>query len=369
MKLKYKVFIIIYILLLGIIWNINSELFKNIVTDLNYVSCGSATGIPAPAPKLITIAFNLLIIGAPLALIAFSIATLVKAIIASNAEDISKARTKLIKKIILTILIYVSAALVQFVINKVASNTSDKESISKCLRCFLYFSYENCPVSSTGNNVYKGKNYRTNDYSSIGTEAEARREKSKKKSSSNDVILIGDSRTVGMCNIPSSNQVVSCKDFSAIAYGGQGASWFRDTAAPAVTNEINKNSNKTYDILVLMGANDVGALATYERTAVNIYKSELPKLAKGDWKNHNVIFVMLPCGDQAMAAQHDMVISQSQIDSFNKQMKEFINEQKIDNLDFCTINDVPRQYLDDGVHYTAEGSDYYYNQIKENCVN
>ena len=369
MKLKYKIFIIVYIVLLSVIWNFNSELFKNIVSDLNYVSCGSATGIPAPAPKLTTAAFTLLVIGAPLVLIAFSIVTLVKAIVASNAEEISKSRNKLIKKIILTILIYVSAALVQFVINKVASNTSDKESISKCLRCFLYFSYDNCPQSSTGNSIYKGTKRRTNDNSSIGTEAAERRKKSKKKESSSDVILVGDSRTVGMCGIPSTNTVVACKDYSAVAYGGKGSLWFKDYAIPAVTSELNKNSGKTYDILILLGANDVGENAGAEKGAVDIYKSELPKLAKGDWKNHNVIFVMLPCGDKAQANANGMSISQSQIDNFNTQMKEFINDEKIDNLNFCTINDIPRQYLSDGVHYTSDGYEFYYNQIKENCVN
>ena len=369
MKLKYKIFIIVYIVLLSVIWNFNSELFKNIVSDLNYVSCGSATGIPAPAPKLTTAAFTLLVIGAPLVLIAFSIVTLVKAIVASNAEEISKSRNKLIKKIILTILIYVSAALVQFVINKVASNTSDKESISKCLRCFLYFSYDNCPQSSTGNSIYKGTKRRTNDNSSIGTEAAERRKKSKKKESSSDVILVGDSRTVGMCGIPSTNTVVACKDYSAVAYGGKGSLWFKDYAIPAVTSELNKNSGKTYDILILLGANDVGENAGAEKGAVDIYKSELPKLAKGDWKNHNVIFVMLPCGDKAQANANGMSISQSQIDNFNTQMKEFINDEKIDNLNFWTINDIPRQYLSDGVHYTSDGYEFYYNQIKENCVN
>lgn len=369
MKSKYKIFIIVYIALLSIIWNYNSELFKNIVSDLNYVSCGSATGIPTPAPKLTSAAFSLLVIGAPLALIAFSIVTLVKAIVSSNAEEISKSRNKLIKKIILTMLIYVSAALVQFVINKVASNTSDKESISKCLRCFLYFSYDNCPQSSTGNDIYRGTNRRTNDNSSIGTEAEIRREKSKKKSSSDDVILVGDSRTVQMCGISSTNTVVPCKDYSAVAYGGKGSTWFKDYAISGVTSELNKNSGKTYDILILLGANDVGENAGAEKYAMDIYKSELPKLAKGDWKNHNVIFVMLTCGDKAQAKSNGMSISQSQIDNFNAQVKEFIKNENIDNLNYCTITDVPRQYLSDGVHYTPDGYNFYYNQIKENCVN
>lgn len=370
MKLKYKIFIMIYVLLISIIWFTNQGIFKNVVTDLNYVSCGSATGIPAPAPKLVTVGFTLLVVGAPLVLIAFSIITLVKAILASNAEDVSKSRTKLIKKIIVTILIYVSAALVQFVINKVASTTSDKESISKCLRCFLYYSDSNCPPSSTENDIYRGTKRRTNSNNSIGTEAQARREKSKKKSSSDDVILVGDSRTVQMCHFSGDkDNGDTCRDYFAIAHGGMGANWFRSTAEASVTKKLKENSSKTYDIIILMGANDVGVNSGAEQNAVNIYKSDLPKLAKGDWKKHNVLFVMLTCGDQAMASANGMSLSQPQIDNFNKQIKNFIKDEDIDNLDFCEIEDVPRKYLADGVHYSAEGSDFYYEQIKENCVN
>lgn len=372
MKLKYKILFTIYILFLICIWIVNKGIFNNIITDLNYVSCGSATGIPKPAPQLVTIAFTLLIVGAPIVLIAFSIITLIKAILAGNAEDVSKSRTKLIKKIIVTLLVYVSAALVQFVINKVASNTSDKESISKCLRCFLYYSDTNCPASSTGNDIKKESYKRTNENNSIGIEAQARREKSKKKSSSDDVILVGDSRTVQMCGFGADkDNGDTCKDFFAVAHGGKGADWFRDVLAPSVTKKLKENPSKTYDILILMGANDVSCsrYGSAVPTTTGIYKNEVSKLAKGDWKKHNVIFVMLPCGDESMAAQHGMCINQSYIDQFNNEMKNYIKDANIDNLDFCTIKDVPRDYLYDGVHYSAKGSEFYYDQIKETCVN
>lgn len=106
-------------------------------TETNYVSCGSATGIPAPIPMLTSVAYTLLIVATPIVLIIFSIVALVKAITAGNADEINKAKNKLIKKFITTAIVYFVAGIVQFVITK-AADGSETESITSCLSCFLY---------------------------------------------------------------------------------------------------------------------------------------------------------------------------------------------------------------------------------------
>ena len=52
--------------------------------DTQYVSCGSATGIPAPVPKLTSALYTLLIIATPIALVILSIGALVKDITAGS---------------------------------------------------------------------------------------------------------------------------------------------------------------------------------------------------------------------------------------------------------------------------------------------
>lgn len=115
-----------------------------IETDSEYVSCGSATGIPAPVPMLTSVAYTLLIVATPIVLIIFSIIAIIKAITAGNADEINKAKNKLIKKFITTAVIYFIAGIVQFVITK-AADGSEKGTISSCLSCFLYHS--NCTTS------------------------------------------------------------------------------------------------------------------------------------------------------------------------------------------------------------------------------
>ena len=113
-------------------------------TETNYVSCGSATGIPAPIPMLTSVAYTLLIVATPLILIVFSIIALIKAITAGSADDINKAKGKLIKKFITTAIVFFVAGIVQFVVTK-AADGSEKGTISSCLSCFLY--HNNCETS------------------------------------------------------------------------------------------------------------------------------------------------------------------------------------------------------------------------------
>lgn len=183
MKLIKKKYIIIYLLIVVVIFNCN-DYSKYLINDLSYISCGSTTGIPSALPKITTIGYTLLMVGTPLALIIFSIITLIKANVSSSADEISKARGKIIRKIILAILIFVTAALVKFVISKVTSNSNDKNSVSKCINCFLNYNSNDCPESSTGNEVYSGIRKSTNENNSIGTEYDSNK-KSNKKNSSN----------------------------------------------------------------------------------------------------------------------------------------------------------------------------------------
>ncbi len=105
-------------------------------TDLEYVACGETKGIPKPVPELISAGYTILVIATPIVLIIFSIITLVKAVSAGNADDISKARGKLVKKFIIAGAVFFVAGITQFVITRAASGTD--YSLTKCLSCFLY---------------------------------------------------------------------------------------------------------------------------------------------------------------------------------------------------------------------------------------
>jgi hypothetical protein len=120
--------------------------------NLEYVTCGDATGIPKVVPQLTSAAYTLLIIGTPIILILFSIVALVKAITAGNQDDIAKGRNKLIKKFIAAGLVFFVAGVVQFVVTRSADAT-EKESVIGCVNCFLY--NEGCASAADSGNQVK----------------------------------------------------------------------------------------------------------------------------------------------------------------------------------------------------------------------
>ena len=359
----------------------NAGDLTKLANNLDYVACGTATKIPKPFPQLTTVAYTLLITATPLVLIVFSIITLVKAIMSGNIEDVTKAKGKLLKKVIIAVIIFLVAGLVQYVLNRVTTNDDDKNSMATCMKCFLYFNDKDCPKVEYGGITKPGTYHRT--YSNQAQPVSTSNKSNSNNNSSNNngptgnsnVIIVGDSRTVQFCNVIEGKRKdeyngEKCGDFTAVARGGMAASWFKNTAISNVNNILKKDTSKKYTIVILMGANDVGETSGAEKNSVNIYQSKLPTLAKNDWKNHIIKFAKTTCGDQAMAnsQQYPMHISQSQIDSFNSQIKTFITNQKISNLHYCDIEDVPRDQLSDGVHYKNEGSKFYYNQVKSKCA-
>jgi Srg family chemoreceptor. len=117
---------------------------------VTYVACGNSHGIPEPVPQMTSIAYTLLIVGTPLVLIAFSVITLVKAMTAGSSDDIMKAKAKLVKKFLAAGLVFVVAAITQFVVAK-AADLEEEASIMNCINCFLYNSA--CMPSDSGNDV------------------------------------------------------------------------------------------------------------------------------------------------------------------------------------------------------------------------
>ena len=117
--------------------------------NLMYVSCGGAFDIPYQAPQIINFVFNLLKIGTPIILIIVSIIQLLKSLAASKEDEIKKAQSSLVKKMIAAALVFFIASIVQLVVSIVA-DSGETEDVSTCMDCFLN--------NSCSENVY----YKTN---------------------------------------------------------------------------------------------------------------------------------------------------------------------------------------------------------------
>lgn len=118
---------------------------------LIYVQCGDAFDIPYQAPQVISFFVNLLKIATPIILIIVSIIALLKAISASNEDEIKKSQKGLIRKVIAAVMVFFVISIVQFVVMKVADNTEKSKlnaktedvNLSTCLSCFLNNDCEN----------------------------------------------------------------------------------------------------------------------------------------------------------------------------------------------------------------------------------
>lgn len=130
----------------GCVWNEDyKKLNKNkkgfcSPNGLIYLSCGSgdtiAYDIPVMAPRLTSYAITALKTVTPVILIIMGMFQLIKAITSQNDDEMKKAKSSLIKKVIASVIIFFMVSIVQFVVEKVADD-AEQESLSACLSCFL----------------------------------------------------------------------------------------------------------------------------------------------------------------------------------------------------------------------------------------
>lgn len=123
------------------------------VDNLLYVGCGGASDIPMQVPSLISLLVNLLKIATPIILIFISIITLLKAMSAGKEDEIKKATSSLVKKIIAAALVFFVIGIVQFVMSKVAED-DDYNGITDCFNCFLN---NDCKVNTYYKTVVDGE--------------------------------------------------------------------------------------------------------------------------------------------------------------------------------------------------------------------
>lgn len=106
------------------------------VDNLLYVSCGGADDIPLYIPGWISLLVNLLKIVTPIILIFVSVISLLKALSSSKEDEMKKAQSSLISKIIAAVMVFFVITIVQFVISKVAED-DEYQGFTDCLNCFL----------------------------------------------------------------------------------------------------------------------------------------------------------------------------------------------------------------------------------------
>lgn len=125
----------------GCAWNAKYKFCSP--NGLAYLSCGDsgeeneqAYDIPVMIPRLVSYFVLILKTATPIILIVMGMIQIIKAIANSNDDEIKKAKSSLIKKLIAAVLVFFSISIVQFVIDQVADSSEDG-SVSACMSCFI----------------------------------------------------------------------------------------------------------------------------------------------------------------------------------------------------------------------------------------
>ena len=187
----------------------------------------------------------------------------------------------------------------------------------------------------------------------------------------NKTILLGDSRTAGICKDSDIGyHSGKCLEYLGIYQSGAEYNWLIEKGIKGVNEILKKDKKNKYNIVVLLGVNDLFGKNPNVEQKVKRYMSTLNELAQKEWKKHNIIFVSVtPIEGEKTIERFD--IYQKNINKLNSQMKLQILST-FNNISYCDINsdiDLEGKINPDRLHYTEEGYDEVYRQIKQKCLN
>ena len=164
------------------------------------------------------------------------------------------------------------------------------------------------------------------------------------------LVMIGDSRTVGMKNAIGKNSNL----WSAKV--GMGLTWMKSTGVPAVESAINANS----DVVIMMGVNDVRSLANTKKYVSYINKKAAEWTALGA----NVYYVSV--NPMVFETENYPGITNSLIESWNSRMQQGLSSD-VTYLD--TYSQVTgRLSSKDGIHYTNKSYKLIYSLVNQQII-
>lgn len=126
-KIIKSLLLIIVIFMIGI--NVDAK-------QLEYVKCGAVKDIPAIAPQIFSVTIKVFKAAVPIALIISGMISIVKAVAASKEDEINKAKSNIVRKLIAAVLAFFVITIVQLVIS-LAADSTDQDNVAKCIDCFV----------------------------------------------------------------------------------------------------------------------------------------------------------------------------------------------------------------------------------------
>ena len=332
--------------------------------------------------RIINIVITVIKIAVPILLIIFIMIELIGAV--ADEEKFKKVTSGAVKKFIAALLIFLIPTLVQVIVVNVVGSNETNEEYKNCLKDLsveqINKIYEKnaleAIVKAESTNNYSDysnavllthkipdKEVRTeylNRLSAVKAKIDLINENNKQNNSSDasniksngSTIYMGDSRTNGMKNTGlDSNEQVIAKD------GGN----YEDFLNHMVEAKNKLSGNKTYNVVLNYGVNDLGNVDKY----CSKYKEFISSVDKG-----NTFYIVSV--NPVRRNSNLTGATNSSIETFNKKIESCISG--ITNAKYCDVyssanlDTWEKSYIDKSdIHYTTEGYKYIYSKIKE-CI-
>lgn len=180
-----------------------------------------------------------------------------------------------------------------------------------------------------------------------------------------NIIMVGDSRTVGLCNSVYGISVTNCSTLgykkgknTFISLTSTAYDWFKSTALPEIKKQLNSNENST--VFINMGTNRLDDLTNQ----ANSYAGDYNELAKSYPKANIVAISVTPIIDSKVSYFKNINLD-SNVVKFNNQLKSKISSDVI----YCDVYSKVKGKVDasDGVHYDVD-SYKLINKEMLNCI-
>ena len=107
----------------------------NNVYAIEKVACGNVTGIPKKIPELTSFAITIVQIAVPVILVLIGSFDFFKAVTAQKEDEIKKAQSLFVKRLIIAGLIFFIVVIVKLIVSAVADASS--ANIINCIDCFI----------------------------------------------------------------------------------------------------------------------------------------------------------------------------------------------------------------------------------------
>lgn len=332
--------------------------------------------------RIINIVITIIKIAVPILLIIFIMIELIGAV--ADEEKFKKVTSGAVKKFIAALLIFLIPTFIQVIVVNVVGSNETNEEYKNCLKDLsveqINKIYEKnaleAIVKAESTNNYSDysnavllthkipdKEVRTeylNRLSAVKAKIDLINENNKQNNSSDasnlksngSTIYMGDSRTNGMKSVGlDSNEQVIAKD------GGN----YEDFLNHMVEAKNKLSGNKTYNVVLNYGVNDLGNVDKY----CSKYKEFISSVDKG-----NTFYIVSV--NPVRRNSNKTGATNSSIETFNKKIESCISG--ITNAKYCDVyssanlDTWEKSYIkSDDIHYTTDGYKYIYSKIKE-CI-